>query len=159
MLHIFIQSVSLSSGGKINPMKQNNLFKPGSIFLCIALLVAFGTSTYGQKDTTALKSKEKVKTGLNFGALPAVAFDSDIGFQYGLLANLFQYGDGSTYPDYRWSLYAEWSRTTKGSGINQLFFDSKYLLPHQIRITADVSFLTEQTLDFYGFKGYESIAS
>lgn len=157
MLHIFIQSVSLSSGGKINPMKQNNLFKPGSIFLCIALLVAFGTSTYGQKDTTALKSKEKVKTGLNFGALPAVAFDSDIGFQYGLLANLFQYGDGSTYPDYRWSLYAEWSRTTKGSGINQLFFDSKYLLPHQIRITADVSFLTEQTLDFYGFNGYESV--
>ena len=52
--------------------------------------------------------KEKVKTGLSFGALPAVAFDSDLGFQYGLLGNLFQYGDGTTYPDYRWSLYAEW---------------------------------------------------
>ena len=127
------------------------------MFLCIALLVAFATATYGQQDTTAPKSKEKVKTGLNFGALPAVAFDSDIGFQYGLLFNLFQYGDGSTYPDYRWSLYAEWSRTTKGSGINQLFFDSKYLLPHQIRVTADVSFLTEKALDFYGFNGYESV--
>jgi outer membrane protein assembly factor BamA len=138
-------------------MKHNSLLKTGSIFLCFAFLVAFGTSTYGQKDTTAVKSKEKVKTGLNFGALPAVAFDSDLGFQYGLLFNLFQYGDGSTYPDYRWSLYAEWSRTTKGSGINQIFFDSKYLLPHQIRITADLSLLTEQALDFYGFNGYESV--
>ena len=100
--------------------------------------------------------KEKVKTGLSFGALPAVAFDSDLGFQYGLLGNLFQYGDGTTYPDYRWSLYAEWSRTTKGSGINQLFFDSKYLLPHQIRVTADFSFLTERALDFYGFNGYNA---
>ncbi|MBK6345798.1 MAG: BamA/TamA family outer membrane protein [Bacteroidales bacterium] len=100
---------------------------------------------------------ERVKKGLNFGALPAVAFDSDLGFQYGLLGNLFQYGDGSAYPDYRWSLYGEWSRTTKGSGINQLFFDSKYLLPHQIRITADFSFLTERALDFYGFNGYEAI--
>jgi outer membrane protein assembly factor BamA len=103
------------------------------------------------------ENTEKVKTGLNFGALPAVAFDSDLGFQYGLLGNLFQYGDGSTYPDYRWSLYGEWSRTTKGSGINQLFFDSKYLLPHQIRITADFSFLTERALDFYGFNGYEAV--
>lgn len=100
---------------------------------------------------------EHAKTGLNFGALPAVAFDSDIGFQYGLLGNLFQYGDGSAYPDYRWSLYGEWSRTTKGSGINQLFFDSKYLLPRQIRITADFSFLTERALDFYGFNGYEAV--
>ncbi len=103
------------------------------------------------------KGSEKVKTGLNFGALPAVAFDSDLGFEYGVLGNLFQYGDGSTYPDYRWSLYGEWSRTTKGSGINQLFFDSKYLLPHQIRITADFSFLTERALDFYGFNGYEAV--
>lgn len=127
------------------------------MLLCIAVLVAFATTTYGQQDTTAPKSKEKIKTGLSFGALPAVAFDSDIGFQYGLLANVFQYGDGSTYPDYRWSLYGEWSRTTKGSGINQLFFDSKYLLPYQLRVTADMSFLTEQALDFYGFNGYESI--
>lgn len=114
---------------------------------------------YAQTDSTskvAPDSGEKAKTGLNFGALPAVAFDSDIGFQYGVLGNLFQYGDGTQYPDYRWSLYGEWSRTTKGSGINQLFFDSKYLLPHKIRITADFSFLTERALDFYGFNGYES---
>jgi len=133
-------------------MKQH--FRIPIILVACVLLTTAGA--FAQQDTTK-KSDEKVKTGLNLGALPAVAFDSDIGFQYGLLANLFQYGDGSVYPDYRWSLYGEWSRTTKGSGINQLFFDSKYLLPSNIRVTADLSFLTEQALDFYGFNGYESV--
>ncbi len=129
--------------------------------ICLFILFSGSLKVEAQNQDTTKVSKppvsEKAKTGLSFGALPAVAFDSDLGFEYGLLGNLFQYGDGSTYPDYRWSLYAEWSRTTKGSGINQLFFDSKYLLPHQIRITADFSFLTERALDFYGFNGYESI--
>lgn len=106
------------------------------------------------RDTTL--NKEKAKAGLNFGALPAVSFDSDLGFQYGLIGNLFNYGDGTLYPEYKWSLYGEWSRTTKGSGTNQIFFDSKYILPRGIRITADISLLTEQALDFYGFNGFES---
>ncbi len=138
-------------------MKKSSILSNSPLVFGLLLAITFAPVSYGQSDTTAPKSKEKVKTGLNFGALPAVAFDSDIGFQYGLLVNLFQYGDGSVYPDYRWSLYAEWSRTTKGSGINQLFFDSKYLLPHEIRVTADFSFLTEKALDFYGFNGNESI--
>jgi len=50
----------------------------------------------------------------------------------------------------------EISRYTRGSGINQLFYDSKYLLPNQIRLTADLSYLTEKGLDFYGFNGYQS---
>lgn len=100
--------------------------------------------------------KEKRKEGLNVGALPAISFDSDIGFQYGLVGNLFNYGDGTYYPDYKWSLYAEWSRTTKGSGINQLFFDSKYLFTRAIRVTAELSYLTEQAIDFYGFNGFQS---
>ena len=33
-------------------------------------------------------------------------------------------------------------------GINQLFFDSKYLLPYNLRITADLSYLTEHGLEF-----------
>jgi len=127
-------------------MKKNIL---ATLFIS-AFLVSIG---YAQV-TDSIK-KEKVKSGLNFGALPAISFDSDLGFQYGLIGNLFNYGDGSYYPDYKWSLYGEWSRTTKGSGTNQLFFDSKYLLPHGIRITADLSFLTEKALDFYGFNGFE----
>lgn len=119
--------------------------------LCLTMLM---TTTAQDADTTAKASKNK--SGFNLGILPAVSFDSDLGFQYGLLANLFNYGDGTYYPEYKWSLYGEWSRTTKGSGTNQIFFDSKYLLPHGIRITADVSYLTEKAIDFYGFNGYEA---
>jgi hypothetical protein len=57
------------------------------------------------------------KTGWNFGVLPAVSFNSDLGFQYGGLINLFHYGDGSRYPTYDHMLYFEISRYTKGSGL------------------------------------------
>jgi hypothetical protein len=43
---------------------------------------------------------QETKTGWNFGALPAVTFSTDQGFQYGALVNLFDYGDGAIYPDY-----------------------------------------------------------
>jgi len=134
-------------------------YLPASAICILAIFLSIFSTASAQSDSTktANTTTEKAKTGLNFGALPAVAFDADLGFQYGLLGNLFQYGDGSQYPDYRWSLYGEWSRTTRGSGINQLFFDSKYLIPHQVRITADFSFLTERALDFYGFNGYNAV--
>jgi hypothetical protein len=97
----------------------------------------------------------KVKKGWTFGAVPAIAFDSDIGFKYGGVVNLFDYGNGSRYPKYNHSLYLEWSRTTKGSGINQIIYDSDRLIP-KIRLTAEMSYLTEKALDFYGFNGYEA---
>ncbi len=104
--------------------------------------------------TSMLMGQEQVaKTGFNFGGVPAIAYNSDTGFTYGLIVNTYNYGDGSMYPDYRYSLYTEWSRTTKGSGVNKLFFDSKYLLPKEIRITSELSYLTEQTLPFYGLNG------
>ena len=42
----------------------------------------------------------KIKKGWTFGALPSVAFDADLGFQGGALANIYYYGDGSQYPDF-----------------------------------------------------------
>ena len=98
-------------------------------------------------------SAQHVKTGLTFGALPSIAFDTDIGFKYGLLTNFYLFGDGSTYPKYRHSLFMEWFQTTKGSGLMQLIYDSEYLIPN-IRLTAEASYITEQALDFYGFNGY-----
>lgn len=126
----------------------------------IVLLALYSciTSTIAQvPDTTQTTRKtEKVKTGWNLGALPVIGYNSDIGFQYGALANLYQYGDGSIYPKYFHSIYMEISRTTKGGGINQLFYDSEHLLPG-LRVTADISYLTEKALDFYGFNGYDAV--
>lgn len=114
------------------------------------ILLALALSIYAQSE-----NEQEVKTGYNFGILPAITYNSDLGFQYGLLANIYDYGDGSSYPNYRHSLYAEASRYTKGSGIYRMFYDSEFLLP-KIRLTADLSYLTEQALQFYGFNGYDA---
>ncbi|MEZ5071799.1 MAG: hypothetical protein R2751_12790 [Bacteroidales bacterium] len=81
----------------------------------------------------------------------------DIGFKYGALVNLYWYGDGSRYPRYDHSVYVEWSRTTKGNGINQITYDTDKLIPG-VRAFFEAS-LTEKALDFYGFNGYESAYS
>lgn len=123
----------------------------------IFAFLAISLKVYSQ-DTTLIEKKEKIKKGLTLGLLPAVAFDSDLGLKYGGLINLYNFGDGSTYPNYKHSIYLEVARTTKGSGQNQLFFDSGHLFKGKpIRLTADLSFLTEQALDFYGFNGVQSI--
>ena len=48
----------------------------------------------------AQDKKDIIKTGWNFGPLPVVGFDSDLGFQYGLCCDIFNYGDGTNYPQY-----------------------------------------------------------
>ncbi len=68
--------------------------------------------------------EEVAKEGWNFGALPAITFDTDLGFQYGGVINLYHYGDGSRYPTYNHSIYLEVSRFTKGSGINRIYYNS-----------------------------------
>ena len=101
------------------------------------------------------QENEQVKTGWNFGALPTITFDTDLGFQYGALVNLYQYGDGSRYPKYNHSLYFEVSRFSRGSGINRFFYDSDRLL-NGIRTTFDMSYITDPKMDFFGFNGYET---
>lgn len=127
----------------MNYEKIYSLFTVGFYKHCIAL--------FGQNDDST-----HVKTGWNFGLLPVVSYNSDLGFQYGLLTNVYNYGDGKVFPKYYHSIYAEVSRYTKGSGIYRLFYDSEYLIPH-IRLTADISYLPDQALDFYGFNGYNSV--
>lgn len=101
--------------------------------------------------------EKQAKTGWKFGgALPAVTFDSDLGFQYGALVEFFNYGDGSRYPDYFDHTYTEVSHYTKGSGIYRFMFESNHLLPG-VHMTSDLSYLPDQAYHFYGFNGYESV--
>lgn len=101
-------------------------------------------------------SGQKIKKGWNFGPLPAIAYNSDLGFQYGALCDIFYFGDGSEFPDYIHKFNVEVSQYTKGSGIYHLFYDSKFLLPG-LRTTVDVSYLTDKMMDFYGYNGYMSL--
>ena len=129
--------------------------KKAIIALTLGLLMFFPWGSY-INDLYAQDDESKVKTGWTFGALPAISYNSDLGFQYGALVNLYHFGDGSTYPKYRHSIYAEISRYTKGSGVNRLFYDSEFLIPN-IRVTSDLSYFTEKAIDFYGFNGYNSV--
>src|SRR5450759_928174 len=101
--------------------------------------------------------EKKVKTGWKFGgALPAITYDSDLGFEYGALAEFFNYGDGSKYPDFLDHTYTEISHYTKGSGIYRFMYESNHLIPG-VHMTSDLSYLPDQASHFYGFNGYESI--
>ena len=117
-------------------------------FLWSILLSIISLATMGQEDST-----KHVRRGWNFGILPSVAFDADQGFQYGALTNIYYYGDGSEYPNYLHSLYAEAAYTTKDCGIFRLSYDSKYLIPDH-RLSIDLSYFPNKMCDFYGFNGY-----
>ena len=140
--------------------------------LAIALFMSF--SLYAQtdvqpnnvtdqevKDVTTntlseeVDKKEIVKTGYNFGPLPAVAYDADKGFQLGALLNIYDFGDGSTYPNTRQQWYFEASFFTKGSQLFVVSYDNRFLIPG-VRWSTALTITNEKAMDFYGFNGYMS---
>lgn len=105
--------------------------------------------------STAQDKSEIVKTGLNFGPLPAVAYDADKGLQLGAILQIFDYGDGTNYPNYNSKLYIEASFFTKGSKLFQIRYDNKELIPN-VRWSSSVRVNLDRAYDFYGFNGYRS---
>jgi hypothetical protein len=121
--------------------------------LCFVGLLALNAA--GAASLHAAAHRDSVKTGWNFGVLPAVSFDSNLGLQYGGLINLFYFGNGSAYPSYLHSIYAEVSQYTKGTTVFRTYYDSKYLLPG-LRATVDVAYLTDKMMKLHGFNGYRA---
>ena len=105
--------------------------------------------------SSAQDTARHIRRGWTFGALPSVAYDADLGLQYGALTNIYYFGDGSTYPEYLHSFYAEAAYTTKHFGIFRFAYDSKYLIPKH-RLSIDLTYLPDQMCDFYGYNGYSS---
>ena len=129
------------------------------ILTLLSLSLLF-TATYAMDNNNAVDSvksdkKEIVKKGFNFGPLPVVAFDADKGFQLGALLNVFDFGDGSTYPNPRQKLYLEASFFTKGSQLFVINYDNKFLIPG-VRWSSTVTLTNDKAMDFYGFNGYMS---
>ena len=133
--------------------------KAKHIFTTLLLLAVSATALANDnnKDENAAESskKEIVKTGYNFGPLPAVAFDADKGFQLGALLNIYDFGDGSTYPNTRQQWYMEASFFTKGSQLYVISYDNRFLIPG-VRWSSALTITNEKALDFYGFNGYMS---
>jgi hypothetical protein len=101
------------------------------------------------------EQQEAVKTGWNFGILPALGYDSNLGLLYGGILNMFDYGDGSRYPDYDHNLYLQLSAYTKGSMDGILFFDSYSLIPHK-HFIGRFSYNRNRAYPFYGFNGLQT---
>ena len=124
-----------------------------ALILIFTILHSVG---FTQDEEEKQTKEEKIKTGWSPSPLPVVAFDSDLGLEYGVLVNFYNFGDGSRYPMYDHSLYLEVSRYTRGTGIYRAYYDSDRLI-RGIRTKFDIAYLPDEKMDFFGFNGYESI--
>ena len=147
--------------------------------LCAALFGTFAdahesgavnTETTAVETKTDIKKKNKkpvqynekgeiIKTGINLGPLPVVAFDADRGFQFGALMNIYNFGDGKNYPNPNAQWYFEGSAYVKESRVGSYLFraeyDNKTLIPG-VRMSICAGYYKDAALDFYGFNGYQS---
>ena len=99
-----------------------------------------------------VRNDEIVKTGWNIGLLPAFNYNNDLGFMGGVLGQVFHYGDGTDYPEYRHKFTVLASIYSKGAKQLSLDYDSKHLLVGR-RITAHVEYMDNPLCGFYGFNG------
>ena len=112
-----------------------------------------------KKNVTYNENGEIIKTGINLGPLPVVAFDADRGFQFGALMNIYNFGNGKNYPNPNAQWYFEGSAYVKegnvGSYLFRVEYDNKTLIPG-VRMSVCAGYYKDAALDFYGFNGYQS---
>ena len=112
-----------------------------------------------KKNVTYNEKGEIIKTGINLGPLPVVAYDADRGFQFGALMNIYDFGNGKNYPNPNSQWYIEASAYVKESSIGSykliLNYDNKTLIPG-VRMSICTGYYKDAALDFYGFNGYQS---
>ena len=95
------------------------------------------------------------KKGWNIAPSPSLGYDSDTGFQLGVMCDLSDYGDGTLYPGYRHKAFVNLSWTTRDQIKLHFFYDSKYLIP-KVRFTAVTTYILSQMYPFMGFNGAAS---
>ena len=133
-----------------------------SVLLLLAL-VSFSTPILAENERTSPSSdrndpvtvplkKEIAKSGWSVGVLPAFYYNNDFGFMVGAMAQVFDYGDGSVYPNYRHTFSVNVNYYTRGAKQVALNYDSKYLIPG-MRVTAGLEFMDNPLCGFYGFNG------
>ncbi|MCX6333151.1 MAG: BamA/TamA family outer membrane protein [Bacteroidia bacterium] len=127
--------------------------------LSVLLILIIALSAYGEEAAKKEKKekKPKVKEGWKLnGILPATTYDSNLGFQYGALFELVNWGKPSIYPEFLDHTYTEVSHYTKGSGIFRFMYESNHLIG-KTHSTFDICYMPDKGYDFYGFNGYESV--
>ena len=151
-------TTALQTDNKITNMRK-------TLLLMLALLLTVGSFAQDeQKPKKAKKAKKEkiynekgeiIKKGWNFGPLPVLGFDSDLGFQYGACVDIFNFGDGTRYPRYFYKFNVEVSRYTKGSGVFRFYADMPYLIK-DTKLFFDLTYNYSKKFEFFGFNGYEA---
>lgn len=113
--------------------------------IIIAAMMLLGISASGQE-------KIETKKGWSLSALPCVSYSQDLGFQYGAFGHLYNYGDGTIYPQFKHDLGWEFSHFTKGRTRAYLSIDSKHIIPG-LRVMGSVTYVDDPLYNFYGFNG------
>ena len=87
--------------------------------------------------------------GWEMSALPALNFNADEGFGYGITAQAFQYGDGTVKP-YAYTIQPLLFLTTKGRRDLSVFIDAPHLLPKSWRMGLFAGLEQQQATPYYG---------
>ncbi len=116
-----------------------------SISLALCLSLSLGTLLAENRESV-------VKTGLSFVPFPMAGYDGAKGILFGALMNVYDFGDGSAYPNPRSSCYFEASGYTGGSKTFVASFDSGSLFP-KMRINLAASHCADNAMEFFGFGG------
>jgi outer membrane protein assembly factor BamA len=128
--------------------------------IMLVLFVFVLSNLSAQLNETTINSNVAVppssKSGFAWGGTPVLAFDPDLGLKYGALINLFDYGDGTVFPNYNQYAFIRLFHSTGGTSNLSLLFESETLIPNS-RITFESSYIKDITLDFFGFNGRNAI--
>ena len=124
------------------------------VLIIIIMLVAVGMMAQ-ENGKTLNENGEIIKRGWNFGPLPVVGFNSDMGFQYGACVDIFNYGNGANYPVYDFKINVEVSTYTKGSSVFRSYSYWNNIIPRGV-LFADFGYFIDKKFDFFGYNGYAS---
>ncbi len=114
-----------------------------SMLLCLSLFLP---------PLAAEDNQPFVKTGLSFVPFPMAGYDGAKGILFGALMNVYDFGDGTTYPNPRSSCYFEASGYTGGSKTFVASFDS-WTLYSRLRMNLAASHFADSAMEFFGFGG------
>jgi len=113
--------------------------KRAGIHLIIGVLLISGLAT----------AQKKPRTGWGWGGVPAINYNADEGFGYGIVGNIYNYSDGS-YAPYYWTVQPQIFFTTGGKQEHWLWFDSPYIFGKGIRVTSEIKMLKQLNNPYYG---------
>jgi len=79
-----------------------------------------------------------------------------LGLKYGGVFNMFDYDNGDYFPKYVQYARLKIYNTTKGTSLFSLLYDTEKIIKGA-KLGAEVSYIRDMALDFYGFNGKNSI--